>query len=32
MSIVETCYQLSSTKVDVQSVINCMDGVVGQLS
>jgi len=30
ISIVETCYQLSSRKVDVQSVINW--AVVGQLS
>jgi len=30
MSIVETCYQLSSRKVDAQSVINWT--VVGQLS
>ena len=30
MSIVETCYQLSSRKVDAQSVINW--AVVGQLS
>ena len=30
ISIVETCYQLSSRKVDAQSVINW--AVVGQLS